>query len=149
MPPETRLTKLEALLALGSENLRDVVPLVASLLSLPGMLGTRPSISIRGSRSKRHWRRWSVRLQGLAMRQPVLAVFEDAQWMDPTTLELLDMVVQRVPTLPILVIVSFRPEFVPPWTGYPHVVTLTLSRLTPSPRRGDCRQGHRRQVLAA
>jgi predicted ATPase len=69
-------------------------------------------------------------LQGLAARQPVLAVFEDAHWMDPTTLELVDMIVQRATNLPILVLVSFRPEFVPPWIGHPHVAMLTLSRLS-------------------
>ena len=128
--PELRLTKLEALLALGSENLRDVVPLVASLLSLP-MDARYPTPDLNPRQQKQQTLEALVgQIQGLAMRQPVLAVFEDAQWMDPTTLEFLDMVVQRVPTLPILVIVCFRPEFVPPWTGYPHVVTLTLSRLT-------------------
>ncbi len=128
--PEARLTKLEALLALGSENLRDVVPLVASLLSLP-VDARYPTPDLNPRQQKQQTLEALVgQIQGLAMRQPVLAVFEDAQWMDPTTLELLDMIVQRVPTLPILVIVSFRPEFVPPWTGYPHVVTLTLSRLT-------------------
>ena len=130
MPPETRLKKLESLLALGSANLREVVPLMAALLSLP--TGARyATLELNPRQQKQKTLEAFVdQLQGLATRQPVLAVYEDAHWMDPTTLELLDMVVQRVPTLPILVIVSFRPEFVPPWTGYPHVVTLSLSRLT-------------------
>jgi class 3 adenylate cyclase/predicted ATPase len=128
--PETRLQKLESLLALGSENLRDVVPLIAALLSLPSS-ARYATLDLTPRQQKQRTLEVLVdQLQGLAARQPVLAVFEDVHWMDPTTLELLDMIIQRVPTLPVLVIVSFRPEFVPPWTGYPHVATLTLSRLT-------------------
>ena len=128
--PEMQLKKLKSLLALGSENLDEVVPLIAALLALPtGARYAAPDLNPRQQKQKT-LEALVDQLQGLATRQPVLAVYEDAQWMDPTTLELLDMVVQRVPTLPILVVVSFRPEFVPPWTGYPHVVTLSLSRLT-------------------
>jgi predicted ATPase/class 3 adenylate cyclase len=128
--PEARLRKLESLLALGSENLSDDVPLVAALLSLP--VGARyPALELNPRQQKQKTLEALVnQLQGLARRQPLLVVFEDAHWMDPTTLEFLDMVVQRVPSLPILVIVSYRPEFVPPWIGYPHVATLALSRLT-------------------
>src|SRR3546814_8492692 len=69
-------------------------------------------------------------LAGLATRQPVLAVYEDVHWSDPTMLELLDLVVERVQTLKALVIITFRPEFVPPWTRHAHVTALTLSRLS-------------------
>ena len=61
-------------------------------------------------------------------------VFEDVHWSDPTTQESLDLLIDRVPTLPVLVIVTFRPEFAPPWIGRPHVTTLTLSRLAPRQR---------------
>lgn len=124
--PEIRFKKLGSLLALGSKNPEEVVPLIAALLALPtGALGLNPR-----QQKQKTLEALVDQLQGLAARRPVLAVYEDAHWMDPTTLELLDMVVQRVPTLPILVIVSYRPEFVPPWAGYPHVVMLSLSRLT-------------------
>ena len=128
--PEMRLKKLESLLALGSQNLGEVVPLIAALLAIP--TGARYAILDLNPRQQKQKTLEALvdQLQGLATRQPLLAIYEDAHWMDPTTLELLDMVVQHVPTLPILVVVSFRPEFVPPWTGYPHVVTLSLSRLT-------------------
>jgi predicted ATPase len=56
-------------------------------------------------------------------------VFEDAQWIDPTSRELLDLTVQRLSTLPVLLIVTFRPEFQPPWIGQPGVTLLTLNRL--------------------
>jgi predicted ATPase len=70
-----------------------------------------------------------AQLEGLAARQPVLMVFEDAQWIDPTSRESLDLTVDRVPTLPVLLIITFRPEFTPPWVGRPHVTLLSLSRL--------------------
>src|SRR5205085_8339328 len=68
-------------------------------------------------------------LDGLARRQPVIMLFEDAHWIDPTSRELLDLIVERVGTLPVLLIVTFRPEFQPPWTGQPQVTTLALNRL--------------------
>src|SRR6202043_2927125 len=68
-------------------------------------------------------------LEGLACRQPVVMVFEDAHWIDPTSRELLDLTVERVRTLPVLLIVTFRPEFQPPWIGQPQVTILALSRL--------------------
>ena len=60
-------------------------------------------------------------LEFLAREQPVVMVFEDAHWIDPTSRELLDLVVERVRSLPVLLIVTFRPEFQPPWTGQPQV----------------------------
>jgi tetratricopeptide (TPR) repeat protein len=68
-------------------------------------------------------------LEGLARREPVVMVFEDSHWIDPTSRELLDLIVERVSSLPVLLIVTFRSEFRPPWTGEPHVTTLALNRL--------------------
>ena len=68
-------------------------------------------------------------LDGLARQQPVLMVFEDAHWVDPTSRELLDLTIERVRNLPVLLIVTFRPEFDPPWTGQPQVTMLALNRL--------------------
>jgi predicted ATPase len=127
--PETRLEKLEALLALGTADLQEVVPLIAALLSVPTDTRYPPPDLNPWLQKQKTLEALIHQLQGLAAHQPVLAIYEDAHWMDPTTLELLDLVVQRVATLPVLVVISFRPEFIPPWTGYPHVVTLTLSRL--------------------
>ena len=62
-------------------------------------------------------------------------VFEDAHWSDPTSCELLDLTVERIDRLPVLLIVTFRPEFQPPWTGQPQVMTLALSRLERRDRR--------------
>src|SRR5262249_25481958 len=68
-------------------------------------------------------------LEGLSAQQPVLLLCEDAHWLDPTSLELLTLLVERVPTLPALLIVTFRPEFEPPWLGRAHVTMTLLSRL--------------------
>ena len=68
-------------------------------------------------------------LAGLAAQQPVLALYEDVHWIDPSTLELLGLVIERIQQLPVLVLITFRPEFQPPWTGQAHVTTLTMSRL--------------------
>src|SRR5207237_781859 len=68
-------------------------------------------------------------IEGLARRQPVVMVFEDAHWVDPTSRELLDLAIEHVHSLPVLLIVTFRPEFEPPWTRQPHVTMLTLNRL--------------------
>jgi predicted ATPase len=73
-----------------------------------------------------------TQLEGLAARQPVLVVWEDVHWSDPTTRESLDLLVDRVLRLRVLMILTFRPEFTPPWIGRPHVTMLTLNRL---PRR--------------
>ena len=68
-------------------------------------------------------------LEGLSRQQPVVAVFEDAHWIDPTSRELLDLTVERVRSLPVLLVVTFRPEFQPPWTGQPQVTVLALNRM--------------------
>jgi predicted ATPase len=73
-------------------------------------------------------------VEGIAARQPLLMLFEDAHWSDPTSLELFDLIIDRVPALQILLIVTFRLEFAPPWTGRPHVTLLSLNRLAPRHR---------------
>src|SRR5207237_5779306 len=67
--------------------------------------------------------------EGFERGQPVGMGFEDAHWIDPTSGELLDLAVERVRSLPVLLIVTFRPEFQPPWTGQPQVTMLALNRL--------------------
>ena len=84
-------------------------------------------------------------LEALAKRRPVLMVFEDAHWIDPTSRELLDLTFDRVRLLPVLLIVTFRPEFRHAWGGQPQVTVLALTQLGGSERprgagRGTCRQ---------
>jgi class 3 adenylate cyclase/tetratricopeptide (TPR) repeat protein len=124
-----RLDKLEAILAMGASQVQAVAPLFAALLAIP--FGERyPPLSLSPTQ---HRRRTLAALldqfEGLARRQPILLSFEDAQWADATSLELLDLTVERVRQLPVLALFTFRPEFEPPWAGLPNVGTLTLGRL--------------------
>jgi class 3 adenylate cyclase/predicted ATPase len=127
--PEERLAKLEAMLGRSSDRLNEVVPLLAALLGVP--TGERyPALSLPPEVQKRRTLQALVdQLVGLAARQPVLALYDDVHWIDPSTLELLGLVIERIRRLPVLVLLTFRPEFQPPWTGQAHVTTLTMSRL--------------------
>ena len=117
------------MLARSSDRLDEVVPLLAALLGVP--TGERyPPLSLTPEVQKRRTLEALVdQLAGLAARHPVLALYEDVHWIDPSTLELLSTVIERVRQLPVLVLITFRPEFQPPWTGHAHVTALTLSRL--------------------
>src|SRR5215471_14438173 len=126
---EQRLDKLEALLAMSTPGVQTVAPLFAALLSIPfgeryAPLGLSPA-----QQRRRTFVALLDQFEGFASRQPVLLVFEDAQWADATSLELLDLTVERVRQLPVLALFTFRPEFEPPWVGLPNVGTLTLGRL--------------------
>ncbi len=129
---EQQLAKLEAVLAQGTNDLSEVVPLLADLLSIP--TGDRyPALNLTPQKRKEKTLHAQLaQLEGLVARQPVLMVWEDVHWSDPTTRESLDLLIDRVPTLRVLVILTFRPEFTAPWIGRSHVTMLTLNRL---PRR--------------
>jgi hypothetical protein len=127
-PPASKLEKLEALVARAAPPDEDV-PLIADLLSLPTS-ERHPLPSLSPPRKKeRTFQALLRQLEGLARKQPVVVFFEDAHWIDPTSRELLDLTVERVRTLPMLLIVTFRPEFQPPWIGQPQVTVVVLSRL--------------------
>jgi class 3 adenylate cyclase/predicted ATPase len=133
-PPAVKLEKLEALLARVSLPDEDMA-LLADLVSLPGPQ-RHPLPNLSPQRKKeRTLEALLRRVEGLARLQPVVMIFEDAQWIDPTSRELLDLTVERVRGLPVLLIVTFRPEFQPPWSGEPHVTTLVLHRLDRRDRR--------------
>jgi predicted ATPase len=126
--PAARLEKLEALLARAAPPEEDVA-FLADLLSLPAS-ERHPLPNLSPQRKKEKTLEALIRqLEGLARQQPVVMVFEDAHWIDPTSRELLDLTVERVRGLPMLLIVTFRPEFQPPWTGQPQVTMLALNRL--------------------
>jgi class 3 adenylate cyclase/predicted ATPase len=127
-PPVAKLGKLEALLSGAAPADEDVV-LIADLLSLP-VSERRPLPNLSPQRKKERTLEALIRqLEGLARQQPVVMIIEDAHWIDPTSRELLDLTVERVGSLPVLLIVTFRPEFQSPWTGQPQVTTLALNRL--------------------
>jgi class 3 adenylate cyclase/predicted ATPase len=126
--PARRLKKLETLLAAAGQPAEDAA-LLADLLSLPAS-DVHPLPSLGPQRKKKRTLAALIRqLEGLAARQPVLMVFEDAHWIDPTSRELLELIIEHVRNLPVLLIVTFRPEFQPPWTGQPQVIKLALNRL--------------------
>jgi len=127
-PSASRLDKLEALLARVAPPEEDVA-FLADLLSLPAS-ERHPLPNLSPQRKKERTLEALIRqLEGLAHRQPVVVVFEDTHWIDPTSRELLDLVVEHVRSLPVLLLVTFRLEFQPPWTGQPQVTMLALNRL--------------------
>jgi class 3 adenylate cyclase/predicted ATPase len=126
--PAAKLEKLEAVLARATPPDEDVA-LLADLLSLP-VSERHPLLNLSPQRKKGQILEALIRqLEGLAHPQPVFMVFEDAHWIDPTSRELLDLAVERVRRLPLLLIVTFRPEFQPTWIGRPQVSMVTLNRL--------------------
>jgi class 3 adenylate cyclase/predicted ATPase len=128
-PPERQLDKLEAMLALAVQDVREGAALLADLLGIPAA-GRYPSLDLSPQqRKERTFKVLLDQLAGLATRRPALALYEDAHWADPTTLELLGRVLERVQRLPVLALVTFRPGFVPPWAGHGHATALSLGRL--------------------
>ncbi len=127
--PDARLDKLEAVLTRGTDMLDQAVPLIAALLGLPTG-GRYPALDLTPQRQKQLTLGALVeQLDGLAAERPVLLAYEDVHWSDPTTQELLRLTIERVHRLPVLAIITFRPEFTPPWSGQPHGSALALSRL--------------------
>jgi class 3 adenylate cyclase/predicted ATPase len=125
-----KLRKLQAVLTTTSPQCAEFA-LLAELLSL----SDHDSMAV--VRDMAPWRKRQktleallLQLDALASRQPVLIVFEDVHWIDPTSLELLGLMVERVQQLPVLLLVTARPEFNPPWPNHAHVTTLPLTRLS-------------------
>ena len=126
--PQTKLDKLDALLAQTSTTKQDAA-LFAEMLSLPND-GRYPALDLAPQqRRQRTLEALTAQLVGLAGQHPVLMICEDAHWTDPTSLEAFGRAVDRIKTLPVLLIVTFRPDFNAPWVGRPHVTSLTLNRL--------------------
>jgi class 3 adenylate cyclase/predicted ATPase len=127
-PPAARRNKLDALLARAAPPEEDVA-LLADLLSLPAS-ERHPLTNLSPQRKKERTLDALIRrLEGLAQQHPIMMVFEDAHWIDPSSREVLDLTVERVRSLPVLLIITFRPEFQPLWTGQPQVTVLALNRL--------------------
>ena len=126
--PQAKLDKLDAVLAQTSTSPEDAA-LLAEMLSLAND-GRYPALELAPEqRRQRTLEALSTQLAGLARQRPVLMIFEDAHWTDPTSLEVLGRAVDRIKTLPVLLIVTFRPEFAAPWLGQSHVTSMTLNRL--------------------
>ena len=130
--PQQKLRKLEGLLVQYGLPLAEAVPLLAALLSLPLAADYAPlPLSPEQQKQKTLHALLTIMLR-IAAQQPVLFVMEDLHWVDPSTLELLSLLVDQGPTARILALFTFRPDFSPPWTGRSHLTQVTLPRL---PRR--------------
>jgi predicted ATPase len=126
---QVKLDKLDAVLALSSTSKQDAA-LFAEMLSLPND-GRYPTLEMTPQqRRQKTLEALTVQLEALSHQKPVLMIFEDAHWADPTSLEAFGRAVDRIRTLGVLLIVTYRPEFEPPWIGQPRVTALTLNRLT-------------------
>src|SRR5215216_5138205 len=130
--PQQKLRKLEGFLVQYGLKMAETVPLFAALLSLP--LGTDYApLSLSAEQQKQQTLHALLTiLLRIAVQQPVLFVMEDLHWVDPSTLEFLSLLVDQGPTARILVLLTCRPDFSPPWTGRSHLTQVTLPRL---PRR--------------
>jgi class 3 adenylate cyclase/predicted ATPase len=125
---QAKFDKLDAVLAQTSTSVQDA-GLFAEMLSLPND-GRYPTLDLTAQqRRQRTLEALTAQVVRLASRQPVLMIFEDAHWTDPTSLEAFGRIVDGIKTLPVLLIVTFRPEFNAPWVGQSHVTSLTLNRL--------------------
>ena len=126
--PEARLAKLEALLARSNAGAEET-GFIAERMSIPtGDKYRLPDLTPQ-RRKEKTFEALLAQMARLAARQPVLMLFEDAHWIDPTSLELLTLTVARASQLPLLLLITARPEFTPPWPAEAHVTTLPLARL--------------------
>jgi class 3 adenylate cyclase/predicted ATPase len=124
---ETRLQKLRAVLAPDTDP--EDIALLAELLSLPAASLPPPPALSPQRKKERLLEALLQQLEALARQSPVLMLIEDAHWIDPSSREFLDLTVERIMRLPVLLLVTFRPEFEPPWVGQ-NVTMLTLNRLS-------------------
>jgi len=126
--PRAKLDKLDAVLAQSSTSAEDAA-LFADMLSLPND-GRYPALELAPEeRRKKTLDALVLQIAALSRRNPLLMIFEDAHWADPTSLELFGLVVNSLPNLRVLLIVTFRPEFEPPWIGRPYATLLSINRL--------------------
>jgi predicted ATPase len=125
---EAKLHKLDALLARSFTPRQDAA-LFSEMLSLPND-GRYPTVDLAPQQKRQKTlEALTAQLEVLSQANPVLMIFEDVHWIDPTSLEALGRTVGRLKTLGVLLIVTYRPEFEPPWIGRPYVTTLNLNRL--------------------
>jgi class 3 adenylate cyclase/predicted ATPase len=126
--PQAKTDKLDALLAQSSTPPQDAA-LFAEMLSLPND-GRYPPVEVEPQlRRQKTLKALGSHIEALTRINPVLMIFEDAHWTDPTSLELFARAVDLAVSHRLLILVTFRPEFSPPWIGRPHVTALTLNRL--------------------
>jgi class 3 adenylate cyclase len=129
-PAAARLDKLEAMIARSKLEGTDIAPLVAGLLSIP-LEGRYPPLEMAPAEQKERTIVALIALiAGMTKDAPVLALLEDAHWIDPTSLDVFSRLIDRLPGLRALLVVTFRPEFAAPWVGRARVASLQLSRFS-------------------
>ena len=126
--PAEKLSKLDVLVAQSTAD-PEHVAVLGNLLGLPASDRYQLQEVSPQKRKEKTFAALLAQLDGLAARQPVYMIFEDIHWIDPTSLELLATTVEHVPQLRVLLLVTARPEFTPPWPSYPHMTTIPLTRL--------------------
>jgi predicted ATPase len=125
---QAKLDKLDRLLAQSFTPRQDAA-LLAEMLSLPND-GRHPTLELAPQqRRQKTLEALTAQMEALSQSDPVLMIFEDAHWIDPTSLEALNRAIERIRTLGVLLIITYRPDFEPPWIGQPHVTALTINRL--------------------
>ena len=124
-----KLAKLEALFANSGKDIKAIVSLLAPLLSIPLGPGYPPPPLNPQRRKELTFDALLQQLAAVGKRRPILIVFEDAHWMDPTSIELLSLLIDRVPALSVLLVITARPEFTPSWPQHSHISMLHLGRL--------------------
>jgi TOMM system kinase/cyclase fusion protein len=129
--PPQKLSKLEGFLVQYGLPLAETMPLFAALLSLPLIADYAPLPLSPEQQKQRTLHALLTIMLRIAAQQPMLLVMEDLHWVDPSTLELLTLLVDQGPTARILALFTLRPDFSPPWIGRSHLTQVTLHRLTP------------------
>jgi tetratricopeptide (TPR) repeat protein len=127
--PGVKLDKLEALLARADPE-PEAIGLIAELLSLP--TGSRYPVAglTPQQRKEKMFEALVAQMAGLSAQEPVLMLFEDVHWIDPTSLELLSLIIERAQRLRVFLLITARPEFTPPWSAHAHLMALSLSRMS-------------------
>lgn len=131
---ETKLDKLENLLSKSAEDVSRAMPLLAALLAVPNNRYPAPTMSPQKLKLETIAVLVS-QIEGLARQGPLIVLVEDAHWVDPSTLETFDVMVDRTQALPVLMVITHRPEFDSSWQSYGHVAHFSLNRL----KRSDAR----------
>jgi class 3 adenylate cyclase/pimeloyl-ACP methyl ester carboxylesterase len=124
-----KLEKLERLLGKGGEPGEGAALLLAELMGLPLNGHHAPPEGTPQEKKARLFGILLAQMEGLSRQRPMLMVLEDAHWLDPTSAELFERVVDRIRGLPILLVATLRPDVPTPWTNFPHVTLLSLNRL--------------------
>ena len=127
---KARLAKLEKMLEHYDQPLSNSVPLIGALMSLPIPEDRYPALDLSPQQQKQQTQDTIIAMtMEDAERQPYLQTWEDLHWADPSTLELLGLLIDQAPTAPLLIVLTARPDFVPPWPGRSHNTPITLNRL--------------------